>query len=150
MERLLFLELAKDDQKLLQAALEVMSQAYAPYSQFRVGAAVRAKSGTTYLGTNLENASYGLTVCAEMAALSVANTAGDLATEAIAVVGGQMTAQGEPNIITPCGRCRQLLVEAGELAQEDVRVLAGNANLSQILVARISELLPYAFGITAF
>lgn len=153
MENRAYQQLASEDQMLLQAAVAMLSNAYAPYSQFCVGATVRAKSGKIYQGTNLENASYGLTVCAEMAALSTANTAGDLPTETIAVVGGKVSSPGSVvvgEVITPCGRCRQLIAEVGQLAGENVRVLMGNSNLSEILVGTIRDLLPYAFGATSF
>jgi cytidine deaminase len=85
-KRVTLIELANLDRELAEAAQEVCARAYAPYSLFAVGAAVRSKSGKIHTAANVENASYGLTICAEAAVLSVANAAGDFTTDAIAVV----------------------------------------------------------------
>lgn len=149
MKKLDFGDLDGRDRTLVQAAAEVMLHAYAPYSSFWVGAAVRSTSGKVYRGANLENASYGVTVCAEVAALGCANSAGDLPAEAIAVVGGMASSDGQivdTGVITPCGRCRQLIAEAGHIAGTDVRILASSPDLSQVWVASIGELLPHPFG----
>src|ERR1700730_2452783 len=79
--------LDRPGQELVEKAQEVAARAYAPYSRFAVGAAVRSKSGAIYAAANLENASSGLTICAEAAALSLANSAGDPDIDAIAVAG---------------------------------------------------------------
>src|SRR6202040_1502897 len=79
--------LHRPGQELVEQAQEAAARAYAPYSHFAVGAAVRSKSGAIYAAANLENASSGLTICAEAAALSLANSAGDPEIDAIAVVG---------------------------------------------------------------
>ena len=91
----------RDD--LIRQAIEIRQRAYAPYSKFLVGAAVRTTSGKTFLGCNVENASYGLAVCAERSAIFAAITAGEKQFEcmAIATQGGAM----------PCGACRQVLSE---------------------------------------
>jgi cytidine deaminase len=112
-----------------------------------VGAAVRSRSGTIYAGANLENASSGLTICAEAAALTQANSAGDLEIETIAVVGFSFPDPGAASrVVTPCGSCRQLIAEAAQLADCDVRVLCCSGDLGNIVISRISELLPNAFG----
>jgi len=96
---------------------------------------------------NLENASSGLTICAEAAALSLANSAGDLDISALAVVGFNFTdSAGAARVIAPCGSCRQLIAEAAQLANSDVRVLCCNGELSRIVRSTIAELLPNAFG----
>jgi cytidine deaminase len=94
-------EPARDE--LIRAALEAQKRAYAPYSNFPVGAAIRTASGKIYQGVNVENVSYGLTICAERVAASAAVAAGDRDFTAIAIVsrGG----------VTPCGACRQFLAE---------------------------------------
>jgi cytidine deaminase len=88
---------------LIAAAAAVRERAYAPYSRFRVGAAVRAADGTVFTGCNVENASYGLTICAERNALAHAVSAGAQSFSAVAVV--------TENGVMPCGACRQVLVE---------------------------------------
>jgi cytidine deaminase len=90
---------------LIQSASEARLKAYAPYSGFAVGAAVECRSGAVYVGTNIENISYGLTVCAERVAIGSAITAGEREFVAIAVVADTV----EP--IVPCGACRQFLAE---------------------------------------
>jgi len=145
--RLEWSELENPDRELAERAQQASAHAYAPYSLFAVGAAVRSRSGKIYAAANLENASSGLTICAEAAALSLANSAGDLDVDAIAVVGFNfMDSGGASRVVTPCGSCRQLIAEAAQLANSDVRVLCCNGELSRIVVSKISELLPNAFG----
>ena len=90
---------------LIKAASEARLQAYAPYSRFAVGAAVQCKAGTVFIGSNIENISYGLTVCAERVAIGSAIAAGEREFVAIAVVADTI----EP--VVPCGACRQFLAE---------------------------------------
>jgi cytidine deaminase len=135
------------DRELVERAQEASARAYAPYSLFAVGAALRTKSGRIYTGANLENASSGLSICAEASALTAANAAGDFAIEAIAIVGFAFKdPAGASRVVAPCGSCRQLIAEAAQLAKSDVRVLCCNGELSSIIVSRIAELLPAAFG----
>lgn len=140
-------QLTEEDRELLQRALAATTRAYAPYSRFGVGAAARTRSGAIYAGANMENASYGLTLCAETSALLQSVAAGDFEIEAIAVVGGPLNgSKVATRPVTPCGRCRQLILEAAQVANTDVRVISANADLSRISVHRISELLPEGFG----
>jgi cytidine deaminase len=136
------------DRELVKKAQEASARAYAPYSLFAVGAAARGKSGAIYAAANLENASFGLTICAEAAALSLANSAGDPEIDAIAVVGFNFTdvAAGTSRVVTPCGSCRQLIAEAAQRASSNVRVICCNGRLSSIVVSTIAELLPNTFG----
>jgi cytidine deaminase len=134
------------DQQLCAKAAEFARTAYAPYSKFSVGAAVRTKQGI-YGGSNLENAAYGVGICAEVSAVTAANSAGDFEVEAIAVVGYP---SNEPtagtDIVAPCGRCRQIIFEASQVSRTDIRVISCNGDLSKCKVSLISELLPDAFG----
>jgi cytidine deaminase len=93
--------------ELRAAATEVAGQAYAPYSKLRVGAAGQTPDGQVVTGCNVENASYGLTLCAECGLVSSLHATGGDRLEAVSVVAGD----GAP--LLPCGRCRQLLLEAG-------------------------------------
>lgn len=140
-------ELNKDDQCLVRAALAASKNAYAPYSGFAVGAAVRTKSGKIYTGANIENAAYAVVTCAEISAIAAANAAGDFNLEAIAVAGHKFyPSRNKSKVITPCGRCRQAIFEAAEISGRDVRVFSANGDLREINESSISELLPYAFG----
>ena len=117
---------------LRAAALTAAGRAYAPYSGLRVGAAAQAASGDVVTGCNVENASYGLTLCAEcglVSALHASGAAGPLL--AVAVVAGD----GEP--LLPCGRCRQLLLEAGG-GDLLVDTTAGPVELKVLLPAAFS------------
>jgi len=141
-------ELDHLDRELVERAQEACARAYAPYSRFAVGAAVRSKSGNIHTAANLENASYGLTICAEAAALCIANAAGHFAVEAIAVVGFHIRdAESALQVVTPCGSCRQIIAEAARLTGSDIRLLCCNRELSSIAISPISELLPSAFGL---
>ena len=122
--------------ELLKNAYEAMDNAYAPYSNFHVGACVKTKDGKYHKVTDVENASYGLTNCAERSALfhvfSLGYRQDDI--EAIAIVG-----QGN-TLITPCGACRQVLVE---LLKRDTPIVLGTGE--KVLVTNIEELMPMAF-----
>ena len=120
--------------KLIQAATEARLKAYAPYSHFKVGAAVQTKSGTIFQGCNIENSSYSATVCAERVALFHAYVHGEREIEAIAIV----TDTRPP--CPPCGICRQVIMELGGNIEVILANLAGESK-----VFRASELLPEAF-----
>ena len=127
---------------LLEAAAGVAANAYAPYSNFPVGAAVETDDGSIFLGTNMENASYGLSICAEVGAMQSALSQGQFdKIVRIAIVGGDMPA-------TPCGRCRQILHEASQLGKRDIEVWCADSELTIIESYKISELLPAAFGLS--
>jgi cytidine deaminase len=119
---------------LVRAARAVQARAYAPYSRYRVGAALETASGTIYVGCNVENASYGLTNCAERVAVGAAVSAGDRDFRRIVVV----TDSDPP--APPCGACRQVLREFGpDLVVEAV----GPARRSRWV---LGDLLPASFG----
>jgi len=128
-------------QVLVQAATEARERAYAPYSGFKVGAALRGESGGVYKGCNVENASYGLTSCAERNAVFAAVQDGERRIVAAAVV-------TETNTPTPpCGACRQVLLEfagAGELDRDMDVVLATLDGAHRL--TRLSALLPDSFA----
>ena len=120
--------------RLADAARQARQRAYAPYSNFTVGAAVQCADGRVFAGCNVENASYSLTMCAERVALFSAIAAGCERIEAIAIAGPG------PEPISPCGACRQVLVE---LAPEAAVIMAGEQTSRTRSVA---DLMPEAFG----
>lgn len=120
-------------QPLIEQAIAARRHAYAPYSRFAVGAALRTKSGRVYCGCNVENLSFGLTICAERSAVSAAIAAGEREFVAIAVVADAK----EP--VTPCGACRQVLAEFAP----DLPICSANLD-GQTFESTIRELLPRA------
>ncbi|MEO0463012.1 MAG: cytidine deaminase [Pseudomonadota bacterium] len=129
--------------KLIAAAREAARQAYAPYSDYQVGAALLFADGAVITGCNVENASYGLSLCAETNAVAQAmgeGRRGGLVT--VAVVGPQDKGDGAP--ITPCGRCRQMLNELAALDGNNPMILCVGAD--EVRRVPLSVLLPHAFG----
>lgn len=126
------------DLELYNAALAAADRAYAPYSGFRVGAALRAKSGRLFTGANIENAAYGVTVCAERTALFQAVLAGARAFDALAVAAVDRNGNVVP--APPCGVCRQAF---SEFDKGDMRVVFGTADALQCVTLR--DLLPHGF-----
>lgn len=138
---------ATTDRALAKLALEASRHAYVPYSGFAVGAAIRTASGHTFVGANLENASYGITMCAEVAAITAANTAGHFDIATIAVVGHRFLDPRSVDVaVTPCGRCRQMIAELSQLSGINIRVLSCSGDLHTIDASTISKMLPDAFG----
>jgi cytidine deaminase len=130
------------ENELLDRARSAALKAYAPYSGFHVGCAIESVDGQVVTGANMENACYRLGICAEQSALTAAQHAFGLSAIArIAVVGGT----GDM-ICTPCGGCRQAILEAAQLSGRDVEILCGNGDGSSIERHAIGELIPYGFG----
>ncbi|NBS24273.1 MAG: cytidine deaminase [Altererythrobacter sp.] len=124
---------------LIAAAKRALENSYSPYSKFRVGAALRFADGTVVTGTNIENASYGLTLCAETVAIVKAMDDGHRGgLDEIAVIGDTDAP------VTPCGRCRQVLNELADLGATDPIVYCAGSD--DVVETRLSELLPRAFG----
>ena len=121
--------------ELIDASIQVKSYSYSPYSKFRVGAALLTKGGQIYRGCNVENASYGLSVCAEVCAYVKAVSDGHREFRAIAV-----TTDMTDDFATPCGACRQFISEFGECL-----IILSRAD-KQYRVCTIGELLPYSFS----
>lgn len=114
-------------------AIESLKKAYAPYSGFKVGAVVVTSNGKVFTGCNIENSSYGLTICAERVAIFSAVAAGESQIEKLVVVANT------PEPVSPCGACRQVMSEFG-----DFEVILANL-AGKYTTTRVSELLPYAF-----
>jgi cytidine deaminase len=130
-------DLSEDDRKLVEAAVAARLRAFAPYSKFLVGAALRTPDGQLFLGCNVENASYGLTICAERTAIFSAVAAGEqqFARLAIASVGG----------VSPCGACRQV---AAEFAPNLPVLLVDALQPDRVAEVNLADLLPgrFVFG----
>ncbi|MBK9164667.1 MAG: cytidine deaminase [Acidobacteria bacterium] len=124
-------------EELIAAAADVRTRAFAPYSNFRVGAAVETEGGEIYTGCNVESASYGLTMCAERVAIFSAVAAGHKRIKRISVV-----AESD-ELTAPCGACRQVIWEFGG----DIPVTLSNLN-GKTETIQMSELLPKAFDST--
>ena len=135
---------------LVARARDAARHAHAPYSGYGVGAALLMADGSIITGCNFENASYGLTLCAETVALATANAQGRLKeVRAIGIIGGFKGTDGEiggNDTCHPCGRCRQIINEAAELAGVDLPVHCGSGDGETIASYTISDLLPHSFG----
>ena len=120
--------------KLSEAARQAREKAYAPYSRFKVGAAVLTSDGKIYTGCNIENASYGMSNCAERTAIFKAVSEGETKLEALAVIGDTNAP------ISPCGACRQVIAEFG-IKQVAMANLKGG-----VKIVTLEELLPFSFA----
>jgi cytidine deaminase len=123
------------DEELVRVAALQRERAYAPYSRYKVGAAIRTRRNKIHGGANVENASYGLTVCAERAAVFTAVSAGDRELDAIAIV-----VAGD-DLPSPCGACRQVLHEFSPAMRVILATTTGKRRTTTL-----AELLPDAFG----
>lgn len=141
-------ELSSEKQRLLEKAIDATVLAYAPYSQFRVGAAVLMEDGSVYAGANLENASYPAGICAERAALSsVSILAPNQKIKAIAVSYKNENGSND-GIISPCGICRQTIAEYEQRQNSPIAVLLCNSlpDTAVIELPSIEFLLPFTFS----
>src|SRR5438067_13201681 len=130
------------DEELIALAREAALRAYAPYSNFQVGCAVESVDGQVVTGANMENACYRLGVCAEQSALTAAQHKFGLDKVArIAVAGGS----GDV-VCTPCGGCRQAILEAAQLSGGDLEIVCGSGDGSAVERHTIGELIPFGFG----
>jgi len=130
------------DEELLGLARAAAAKAYAPYSNFHVGCAVESVDGEVVTGANMENACYRLGVCAEQSALTAAQHKFGLDKVArIAVAGGT-----DAIVCTPCGGCRQAILEAAQMSGRDLEIICGSGDGSTVERHRIGELIPFGFG----
>lgn len=123
-----------DTKALIEKAIKAREKAYAPYSNFKVGASLLTKDGKIYTGCNIESASYTSTICAERTAISKAVSEGDMNFEAIAIVGSS-------DFTFPCGVCRQVIREFSK----DIKIIVAN-NTEEYKTFSLEELLPHSFG----
>lgn len=144
-ERMSYRDLAPEDRELVDAARAACDTAYAPYSGVHVGAALRTRDGRIIGGSNVENAAYGSTICAERMAVGRANAEGTRAYTAVAVA-----ARGEilrpEQVVSPCGSCRQVLYEMAAASGVRTRVLMTTPGTDEVTTGWLDELLPLPFG----
>ena len=128
--------------QLIETAVKAREMAYAPYSHYKVGAALLAKSGKIYIGCNVENASFTPTNCAERTAFFKAISEGDREFEMIAIVAGKDGEELSKNC-TPCGVCRQVMTE---FCDKDFKIILGTPDDFKVLT--LEEIMPYSFTAT--
>jgi cytidine deaminase len=137
------------DKDLIKIARDAALRAYAPYSHFSVGCAIEGVDGMVVSGANMENSCYRLGVCAELSALTAAQAAFGLAgVRRIAVAGGDGsgTSLVGSSPVTPCGGCRQAILEAAQLSGTDIEILCASGDGMAVERHRISVLIPHGFG----
>ena len=139
-------ELSKDEVDLIQKAYVSCEKAYAPYSEFKVGASVLLSNGEIVLGNNQENAAYPSGLCAERVALFYANANyGNAKVQTIVVVSnGELI--DEKLVITPCGSCRQVMLESEKRQETAIKIILVARNRSVYVFNSIQDLLPFGFG----
>ena len=137
------------DDELIALARSAALKAYAPYSRFSVGCAILGMGGEVVTGANMENACYRLGLCAEQSALTAAQHAFGLdKVERIAVAGGDGSGAelNGASPVTPCGGCRQALLEAAQLGGRDIEILCSSGDGSTVDRHSLSSLMPHGFG----
>ena len=145
MKELLYNELSDLDLRLIMEAEKARENAYNPFSNFYVGAALLARDGTIIPGANVENSSYGLTLCAERSAMAAANAQGiKIFNKMVISTRGATFDVEEPSM--SCGACRQWLYEFSQVSGIDLELIYVNTRKDKIISTHISELLPHAFG----
>jgi cytidine deaminase len=139
-------DLNEKDAWLLSEAREVTANAYAPYSNFHVGAVAKLANGEIVAGTNQENASYPVGICAERALLSsAASLYPNIAIDTLAI--SYDNTRGESNRpISPCGMCRQALVEYEERVSQPIRLILSGLDGKVFIIEKANALLPLSFG----
>ena len=137
------------EEELIAAARAAALKAYAPYSHFSVGCAIESVDGKVVTGANMENACYRLGLCAEQSALTTAQHAFGLDKVArIAVAGGDGSGEelAGDQTVTPCGGCRQAILESAQLGGRDIEIICSNGYGSAVDRHHISNLIPHGFG----
>jgi cytidine deaminase len=145
LKELKYKDLNDTQKRLLDEAEKAMQTSYNPYSHFYVGAALLSDDGKIVTGSNIENAAYGSTVCAERAAISRANAIGIKAFDKLAVIGKGNDSDCK-KVCGPCGGCRQMIYEFSQISGKDTEIIMSSTKKDKIIIATIKELLPLAFG----
>jgi cytidine deaminase len=140
-------ELSPDDAELLRRAYEATTLSFAPYSKFNVGAAAKLKSGDIICNANIENASYPIGICAERNLLAAVNSKGSKRTiNTIAISYKNDLMPNQNDIISPCGLCRQSLMEWETMQKQNVRIILGLPTSQVIIIRCAKDLLPLSFS----
>jgi cytidine deaminase len=137
------------DADLIDSARKAALRAYAPYSRFSVGCAIESVDGRVATGVNIENACYRLGVCAEQSALSAAHLDFGLANVARIAIAGGSAQPGDlsgTGVVTPCGGCRQAVLEAAKLGSRDIEIICSSGDGTNVERHVISSLIPHGFG----
>lgn len=138
-------ELNDADRELVEKAIKATDNSYSPYSHFRVGACIRLSDGSTVIGANQENAAYPVGLCAERTAIFAAQAQHpELAVTSIAIAARNTTGQLTDKPISPCGSCRQVMIEIEDRYKQDIRVLLYGSDGTFILKTA-KDLLPLCF-----
>lgn len=135
--------LEQDDYSLLQAAIVAQANAHAPYSNFKVGAAVRLENGEIIVGNNQENAAYPSGLCAERVALFAAAARYPKQSIVALAITAESSNNNEP--ASPCGACRQVMAEYEHLYCKPMRIILGNAHSHIHIFSKVEHLLPFSF-----
>jgi cytidine deaminase len=138
-----------NEEQLIAAARAAALRAYAPYSRFSVGCAIESVDGEVVTGANMENACYRLGICAEISALTAAQATFGLDKVArIVVAGGDGSgaALAGNSSVTPCGGCRQSILEAAQLGDRNVEIICASGDGTKVEHHRIADLIPHGFG----
>jgi len=145
MKEVKYAQLSPIESRLIGEAEKAMEKSYNPLSKFYVGAAILAHNGKIITGTNVENAAYGPTICAERSAIVRANVMGIRNFDKIAII-----AHGKDfdtkEVTGPCGTCRQVIYEFSRIYKKDIEIIMSTTKKDKIVVATIEELLPFGFG----
>lgn len=140
-------ELPAIERKLMEHACAATERAYAPYSRFNVGAAILLIDNSIVTGSNFENISYGLSLCAETVAVATLNAMGKLSQMLqIGIACDGLLAGKDEVEIVPCGRCRQVLSEAALVTKRDIEVLMMTGDMAAVRRVMLSKLLPLPFS----
>lgn len=142
----LFEELSSEDQHLINLAIEATNRSYAPYSHFHVGAALLLNNGVEVLGCNQENAAYPAGICAERTAIFTAGTEyPDVPVKALAIAARTPRGNLQEEPVSPCGMCRQVLIETETRFRQPVHILLYGSRCVYVIDG-ISELMPLSFS----
>ena len=139
-------ELPEQDRLLIDAAKQATQQSYAPYSQFHVGAAALLEDGTTITGTNQENAAYPSGLCAERTALFYASSTHPNKAIVALAIAAHTKGEFTHNPISPCGACRQVMLEIEQRHGHPIRILLYGTEAVYVIEGGVSELLPLVFS----